>query len=116
MIQTFPGSSGPCAQNLYGHVRMIRPYLGSSGLDSFGIYRLTAGCPNPLFIFSTSATLFLPKNLVRRFGVSAGISSWFLVPLILHVLEDPDTSGTPLIHVGISKVFHSKSPRPDLSM
>jgi len=38
------------------------------------------------------------------------------VPLILHVSEDPDPSGTPSIHAGISKVFHSKSLRPDLSV
>ena len=116
MIRTFPGSSGPCAQNLSGYVRMIRSYLGSSGPDSFSIYRPTAGCPNPLFLFPPPQPFFSPKSSTRRsrFWTKDLLSS--LASLILHVSEDPNPSGTPSIRAGISKVFHSKSPRPDLSM
>ena len=94
---------------------MIRPYLGSSGPDSFGIYRAGSGSALTVLILSP-LPLLSRQNLTRRFGVSTGISSWFLVPLILHVSEDPDPSETPSIRAGISKVFHSKSPRLDLSM
>jgi len=94
---------------------MIRPYLGSSGPDSFSIYRAGGGGALTVLILSPPP-LLSPQNLVWRFGVSTGISSWFLVPLILLVSEDPDPSGTPSIRAGNSKVILSKSPRPDLLM
>ena len=116
MIRTFPGSSDPSSLNLSGYVRMIRPFLGSSGPDSFSIYRPTTGCPNPLFLFPLPPPFFSTKSSMRRsrFWTKDLLSS--LAPLIPHVSEDPDPSGTPSIHAGNSKVILSKSPRPDLSM
>ena len=59
---------------------------------------------------------FSPQKLHAVISFLTGISLSSLAHLILHISEDPDPSGTPSIHAGISKVFHSKSSCPDLSM
>ena len=74
---------------------------------------LAAGTTLTSILFYPPPPSFL-LNSTWQFGISTKDLLSSLVSLILYVSEDPDPSGTLSIHAGNSKVFDSKSSRPDL--